>query len=439
MTRSEANATLALAAGQTALLDKQTNNSARRAPDLGDTPRPPLKGRMIRNPRQIALDEGLRVWAEIDLDQLSGNVQALRKQAGDARLLVVVKANAYGHGAVQTARAAVEASAWGLGVASLEEGEELRRAGITAPVLVLSSSAAAQAARLVQSDLRVTIGTLELGAALSLAATKLNREALVHVKVETGMNRYGVPPEEAEALALALRELPGVTVEGISTHLASSDEPDKTFTRGQYQRFLDCARRLDWIPIHHVSNTGALLDLPELRLGMVRCGIGVYGYYPSRAVRRDVALQPVLALRSRVARVATLEPGEGVGYGLDWRASRRSRVALVLAGYGDGIRRALSNRGSALVRGCRVPYAGRVAMDMLMLDVTDVPGVVLDDEVTLLGRQGAECIDADEMAAQCDTISYEVICGLMERVPRLYTRGGKIVARHDLAGLRETP
>jgi alanine racemase len=260
----------------------------------------------------------------------------------------------------------------------------------------------------------------------------------VHVKVETGMNRYGVPPEAAEALALALQALPGVTVEGVSTHLASSDEPDKTFTHSQYQRFLDCARRLDWIPVHHVSNTGALLDLPELRLGLVRCGIGVYGYYPSAAVHRDVPLQPVLALRSRVARVATVGVGEGVGYGLDWRAQRRSRIALVLAGYGDGIRRTLSNRGIALVRGSRVPYAGRVAMDMLMLDVTDVDGVTLDDEVTLLGRQDKECIDADDLAALCDTISYEVLSGLMERVPRLYTRGGGIVARQDLAGLRET-
>jgi alanine racemase len=385
--------------------------------------------------REIALAEGLRVWAEIDLDQLAANVHALKRQAGDARLLVVVKANAYGHGAVMTARAAVEAGAWGLGVASLEEGEELRRAGISAPVLVLSSSAPAQAERLVNSDLRVTIGTLELGEALSRAATTTGRDALVHVKVETGMQRFGISPHEAPRFAESLRALPGVVVEGISTHLASSDEPDKAFTRDQYQRFLDCASALDWIPIHHISNTGALLDLPELRLGLVRCGIGVYGYYPSRAVSRDVAIAPVLSLRSRVARVATVEKGAGVGYGLVWRAERRSRVALVLAGYGDGIRRALTNRGIALVHGQRAPFAGRVAMDMLMLDVTDIPDVALDDEVTLLGWQGAECIDADEVAALSDTICYEVISGLMERVPRLYTRGGRIVARADLAGL----
>ncbi|HEU0074314.1 MAG TPA: alanine racemase [Dehalococcoidia bacterium] len=390
-----------------------------------------------RNPsaREIALAEGLRVWAEIDLDQLAANVHALKRQATDARLLVVVKANAYGHGAVMTARAAIEAGAWGLGVASLEEGEELRRAGITAPILVLSSSAPAQANRLVAGDLRVTIGTLELGEALSRAATTAGREALVHVKVETGMQRFGVPPDEARGLAESLRALPGVVVEGLSSHLASSDEPDKTFTRDQYQRFLDCSAGLEWIPIHHISNTGALLELPELRLGLVRCGLGVYGYYPSTTGGRDVAIAPVLSLRSRVARVATVEKGAGVGYGLAWRAERRTRIALVLAGYGDGIRRALSNRGVALVRDHRASYAGRVAMDMLALDVTDIPDVAVDDEVTLLGWQGSECIDADEMAAVIDTISYEVISGLMERVPRLYTRGGRIVARQDLAGL----
>jgi alanine racemase len=391
-----------------------------------------------RPAREIALEEGLRVWAEIDLDQLAANVQALQGQANDARLLVVVKANAYGHGAVMTGRAAIEAGAWGLGVASLEEAEELRRAGITAPILVLTSSSPAQAERLVAGDFRVTIGTLELGEALSRAAIAAGRDALVHLKVETGMQRFGVPPEDARGLGESLRALPGVVVEGLSSHLASSDEPDKTFTREQYQRFLDCARNLDWIPIHHISNTGALLDLPELRLGLVRCGLGVYGYYPSAAVSRDVPIAPVLSLRSRVARIATVEKGEGVGYGLAWRAERRSRIALILAGYGDGIRRVLSNRGVALVRGQRAPFAGRVAMDMVMLDVTDIPDAALNDEVTLLGWQGNECIDADEVAALSDTISYEVICGLMERVPRLYTRGDRIVARQDLAGLRDT-
>jgi alanine racemase len=188
--------------------------------------------------------------------------------------------------------------------------------------------------------------------------------------------------------------------------------------------------------MHHISNTAALLDAKELRLAMVRCGLGAYGYYPSDLVSHDVPLLPVLSLRSRVARVATLQPGEGVGYGLEWRAERPSRIALVLAGYGDGVRRALSNRGIALVRGQRAQYAGRVAMDMLMLDVTDIPGVELDDEVTLLGSQGAESILADEMGAQAGTINYEIVTGLMERVPRLFLRSGQIVERQDLTGYR---
>jgi len=387
--------------------------------------------------RAMALKEGLRVWAEIDLDRLTANVHALKRQAGEARLLVVVKANAYGHGAVQVARAAVEAGAWGLGVASLEEGLELRRAGIRAPVVVLGSSSPAQAGRLVANDIRVTLGSLELGRALSRAASAAGLTARVHVKVETGMNRFGVAPDEAVRLAEALRDLPGVEVEGVSTHFAASDEEDKGPTLQQYERFRACAERLDWVPLHHVSNTAALLDLPDMSLGLVRCGLGVYGYYPSEAVSRDVPLQPVMSFRSRVARVATVAPGEGVGYGLTWRAERPSRIALVLAGYGDGVRRSLSNRGVALVRGCRAPFAGRVAMDMVMLDVTHIPDVRVDDEVTLLGRQGQECIDADEVARLAGTINYEIVTGLMERVTRLFIRGGRVVARQDLAGLRE--
>jgi alanine racemase len=321
----------------------------------------------------------------------------------------------------------------------LDEGEELRRAGITAPVLILGSSAPATARQLIESDLRVTVGSWELGQALARAAQALGREAHVHVKVETGLNRFGLVPGEAVALAEGLRELPGIVVEGLSTHLASVDEGDKTFTFEQYEAFRACAERLPWIPMHHVASTGALLDLPELRLAMVRSGIGVYGYYPSEEVHHDLLLQPALALRSRVARVSSIDTGVSVGYGRTWVAERPSRIALVMAGYADGVRRILSNRGVALVRGRRVPVAGRVAMDMLMLDVTELPEVAVDDEVTLIGRQGSEEISADEVARLSDTISYEVLAGLMARVPRLYSRDGRLVAIQDLAGYREVP
>lgn len=389
--------------------------------------------------RAKALRQGLRVWAEVDLDRVEANVRALKQRAGEAHLLAVVKANAYGHGAVPVARAALAGGAWGLGVISVEEGEELRRAGVEAPVLVLGSSAAVLARRLVANDLRVTVASLALGEALSSAAREAGNEVFVHVKVETGLNRFGVLPDEAVALAEALRDLPGVVVEGLATHLASVDEGDKSFTFEQYRAFRACSDRLPWVPLHHVSSTGAVLDLTELRLALVRCGIGVYGYYPSDEVSRSVELQPALALRSRVARVATLQAGESVGYARAWRAPRQSRVALVLAGYGDGVRRSLSNRGVALVRGQRAPFAGRVAMDMLMLDVTDIPGVAVDDEVTLIGAQGDESVSADEVGSLAGTISYEVLAGIMARVPRLFLRGGRVVACQDLAGYRESP
>ncbi|MPZ47766.1 MAG: alanine racemase [Dehalococcoidia bacterium] len=398
----------------------------------------PISNEAPVSPREIAFREGLRVWAEVDLDLVVANVRVLKRQAGDARLLVVVKGNAYGHGAVPIARASIDAGAWGLGVVDLDEGEELRRAGITAPILVLGSSAIALAPRLVESDLRVTAGSLAMGQALSTAAQVVGRDAIVHVKVETGLNRFGVLPEEAVALAESLRSLPGVVVEGLSTHLASVDEGDKTFTYEQYAAFRAAADRLPWVPLHHVSSTGALLDLPDLRLALVRSGIGVYGYYPGE-VSHDAPLRPVLSLRSRIARVSELHEGETVGYGRTWTADRPGRVALAMAGYADGLHRSLSNQGVALVRGKRVPLIGRVAMDMLMLDITKMSEVDIDDEVTLIGRQGDAEITADEVARLSGTISYEVLAGIMARVPRLYVRAGNIIARHDLSGYRETP
>jgi alanine racemase len=388
------------------------------------------------SPREAALREGLRVWAEVDLDLVAANVRALIAQAGDARLLTVVKGNAYGHGAVPVARAALEAGAWGLGVIDLAEGEELRRAGITAPILVLGSSPPSLAHRLVAADLRVTLGSVEMAAAL-VAARIVGRPAIVHLKVETGLNRFGLLPDEAVALAEELRETPGIVIEGLSTHLASVDEGDKTFTFEQYKLFRACADRLPWIPMHHISSTGAVLDLPELRLALVRSGIGVYGYYPSDEVSHGVRLDPVLSLRSRIARVATLDAGQSVGYGRTWTAPDRRRVGLVMAGYADGLRRALSNQGVGLVRGQRVPFIGRVAMDMHMVDLEGVPDAAVDDEVTLIGQQGDEQITADEVAGLTGTISYEVLAGLMARVPRLYIRDGRLAYWWDLSGYHE--
>ena len=386
----------------------------------------------------MALRAGVRVWAEIDLDAIEANVTALRRHSGAPKLLAVVKGNAYGHGGTAVAKAALAAGAWGLGVIGVDEGEVLRRNGVGSPLLVLGSIAPGVAGRVIAADLRATVASLDTARALSNAALSAGGQAVVHIKVETGLNRFGLLPAEAVRLAKEVRDLPNVVVEGLSTHFASVDEGDKEFTFRQYDAFRDAADKLPWIPIHHLSSTGGILDLPQLGLGMVRAGIGTYGYYPSEMVDHGVGLRPALQLRSRVARVHTVAEGESVGYAQAWQAARPSVIATVMAGYADGIRRILSNKGVALVQGHRAPFAGRVAMDMLMLDVTDIPGVAAEDEVTLIGSQGAASIWADEIASLCETISYEVLAGLSSRIVRLYTRGGRIVACEDLSGYRET-
>ncbi len=364
-------------------------------------------------------------------------MRALIAQARGAKLLAVVKGNAYGHGATAVGKAALAAGAWGLGVAAVEEAEVLRRNGIEAPLLLLGSVSPGIAQRVVAADLRATVATMEVARALSSAGKAAGQIVPVHVKVETGLNRYGLLPAEAVRFAEEVRGLPNIDVEGVSTHFASVDEGDKEFSLRQFFAFRDAADRLPWIPIHHLSSTGGILDLPELSLGMVRAGIGVYGYYPSEIVNHKVQLRPALQLRSRVGRVHALAQGESVGYARAWSAARPSVVATVMAGYADGIRRVLSNKGIALVGGRRVTFAGRVAMDTLMLDVTGVAGVAVEDEVTLLGEQGGVSLWADEVATLSGTISYEVLAGLGARVPRLYTRLGQVVAGEDLQGYRE--
>ncbi len=372
------------------------------------------------------------VWADVDLDALAHNVRELKEKAGGAALMAVVKANAYGHGAVAVSRAALAAGADRLAVISVEEGEKLRLGGITAPILVMGPTMPGQAERVLEMSLTPTVNSRELALALSGQAVERGVIQRVHLKVETGLNRFGVPPEELLPSAEFLRGLPGIEVEGLFTHFASGDEGDKAFTRAQFDVFMEVAERVRWIPMRHVANTATLMDMPELSLDMVRTGIGIYGCYPSSEVSRSVALRPVLSLKSRVARLKELSPGETVSYGRTWRAERPSAIALVACGYGDGLRRALSNRGSVLVRGRRAPIVGRVAMDMCVADVTEVPEVQLDDEVVLVGRQGDEQIAVEELAELCDTINYEILCGITARVPRVYRRAGQVVAVESL-------
>jgi alanine racemase len=371
---------------------------------------------------------GRPVWAEIDLDALAHNVRLLVERAAPARLYAIVKANAYGHGAVMAGRAALEAGAAGLGVVCVDEGEELRRGGIDAPVLVVGAVQPSEAESIVGLSLTPTVTTTQLAIALSRAAAARGLTQKVHLELESGLNRNGLPLDELVAFAESLRALPGIEVEGLYTHFAAAEEGDQTFTRAQHDALVEASRRLAWIPMRHCSASASLLLTPDMRMDAVRAGLAVYGYHPAPEQNDGIDLRPVMSLKSRVARVIDVEPGGTVGYGRTWRADRPSKIALIMCGYADGYVRALSGRASVLLRGRRAPVAGRIAMDMCMADVTDVEGVAVDDEAVIMGTQDGDRIDADELATVAGTISWEILAGISARVPRVYVQGGEIVA-----------
>jgi alanine racemase len=383
-------------------------------------------------PEEVQMFEGRAAWAEIDLDAVAHNVGALKALVGDkTQLLAIVKGNGYGHGALPVARTALESGASWLGVNFCDEGVQLRHAGIRAPILLVGYTPAWQATAVVANRLTPTVNSLEVAEALSTAAG-LDDPLPVHVKVDTGLSRYGMMPDEVVPFCQRLAEMKGIRLEGFSTHFASADSKDKSSTRRQLAIYLDTLKRLQQagisIPIRHVAASGAVLDMPETHLDMVRCGITIYGLYPSDEVSTSIGLRPALRLKARVARVRTLPAGTGVGYGSTFVTSRATTAALVPIGYADGVKRSYSNRGSVLIRQQRARLLGRVSMDQLVVDVTDIPGVVEGDEVVLIGRQGAAEITAEEMASVMGTINYEVVVGLSARLPRVYYRGGKEVS-----------
>lgn len=369
---------------------------------------------------------GRPVWAEVDLDALAHNVRLLRERAAPARVWAVVKANAYGHGAIACGKAALEAGAAGLAVVCVDEAEELRRAGIDAPLLVVGYTPPSDAGRVVALRLRPTVGAWDLVEALAAAARGAGWTVPLHLELESGLNRHGLPPGALVDLAERARGTPGVEVEGLFTHFAAAEEGDQRFTRRQFDVLREVSARLPFVKERHCSASASVLLDREMALDAVRTGLSMYGYRPAPWCGTESDLRPVLSLRARVARVLEVERGATVGYGRTWAASRTSRIALVMAGYADGYRRAFGNRAHVVVAGRRAPVVGRVAMDMCMADVTAVPGVAPGDVATLLGRDGEERVDADELAALADTISWDVLAGVTARVPRLYLRGGEV-------------
>ena len=377
-------------------------------------------------------------WAEIDLDAIAHNAAALKARAGGrAELMVTVKANAYGHGAVPVARAALEGGATRLAVARTPEGVELRQAGLTAPILIMGYTLPAEARHIVHWHLTPTVNTWEQATALSSAAGESGKTVPIHVKVDTGMGRFGLLPGEVVDFVRAISRLPGLRLEGLYTHFAIADAADKTYTRRQFGTYMDVVAQLEEVgfsfPLKHVANSATTLDLPEMALDMVRCGIALYGLHPSSEVAPAVPLRPAMTLKSRVARVRTLPPGSSISYGCTYTTTRPTPVALVPVGYGDGYHRILSNKGQVLIHGQRAPIVGRVCMDQFVVDVSDIPEVHQDDEVVVFGQQGEAEITAEEVACWAQTINYEVTTSILPRVTRVFLKGKKVIEVQALA------
>jgi Alr-MurF fusion protein len=369
------------------------------------------------------LRPGRPTWLEVDLEAIAHNVGRIVDMVGPAsRVLAVLKADAYGHGAVRVARTALNNGAQYVGVASINEGAILRQSGIAAPILVLGFTPAWQARELVLQDLAATVFDLDVPRALSRAARELNREVHVHIKVDTGMGRLGLLPDQVLPFVQELRTLPNLVLEGIFTHFSVADSNGE-YTQWQIDRFRQVLAELADAGIEfrlvHAANSAAILTLPASHFSMVRVGIAMYGLDPSPQVRCPADFRPALAFKTQVAQVKTLPPGSFVSYGNTFQTTGAQQIAVIPVGYADGFRRAPYHWGHVLVRGQRAPIVGRVCMDQTMIEVGHIPGVRQGDEVVLIGEQGKERITAEDVAERLGTVNYEVVSEILARVPRI--------------------
>lgn len=379
-----------------------------------------------------------RTWAEIDLDAIEQNYELVRAQIKPkTKVCCVVKADAYGHGAERLARTYESLGADWLAVSNLEEAQQIRRAGVSLPILILGYTPPSMAPQLAAGNIAQAVVGPEYAEHLSQAAVKAGVTVRAHIQVDTGMSRVGFfyqdPVRDAGSIGLMEHacRLPGLSPEGIFTHFSSADEGGngKDYTLCQYRNFTDAIQKLQergiCFAIRHCANSAAIFDYPETQLDMVRPGIVLYGLMPSGEMRRRVPLSPALSLKSTIALVKSVPQGTCVSYGRMFTAERPTIIATVPIGYADGYLRRFSEKGCMLVRGRRAKIIGRICMDQLMLDITDIPGAKSGDEVTAIGCDGDETVSADELAALAGTISYEIICGIGARVPRVYRKGGE--------------
>lgn len=370
-------------------------------------------------------------WLDVDLDAIRHNVQLLRQWVGpSSSVAAVVKAEAYSMGAPQIAETLLDAGAARLAVARVHEGVELRESGLSAPILVLSRTDPSEAAAVAAHDLAVTVDTAELAQALDREARQLERRVTVHMKVDTGLHRFGISPDGAIPLARELADLPNLRIEGLWTHLASADDEDLASAQQQLRLFARVSDDLEeagyHFPMRHAANSAATLALPGAHFDMVRVGQSLYGINPFTFAQAGIELRPAVSLRARVARVMNLAPGDAVGYNETWRATKPTRAATLTAGYADGVPRALSNRGCVSILGQTAPILGRVMMDHVVVDISGINGVQPGTEATIFGRDDGHAIDIWDVARAADSIPHDVLIGVGGRVPRVYRERNRI-------------
>lgn len=380
-----------------------------------------------------------RVHAEIDLDAIIHNMEAMHANIAEGtQIMAVIKADGYGHGAVEVAEAIDDLPyVFGYAVATVEEGIILRNHGIEKPILILGYVFPEQYYDMIRARIRPAVFTSDMAERLSFMAGRLEMDCPIHFAIDTGMSRIGYQVTEEAADEMArIAALPHIVVEGIFTHFAKADEADKTSTFRQMKLFEQMVGMLEQrgvhVPIHHCSNSAAIVDVPEANMDLVRAGITMYGLWPSPDVdKRRIELRPALSLVTHVAYVKELEAGREISYGGTYTTTKKQMIATIPVGYADGYARTLSNKADVLIHGQRAPICGRVCMDQFMVDVTDIPHVKTGDKVTLIGRDGDEQITMEELGECADRFNYEFVCDLGKRIPRVYLQNGRVVGTKD--------
>mgnify|MGYP000576920508 FL=1 len=380
-----------------------------------------------------------RVYAKIDLDAIAYNMEQMKQNIRpETKVMAVIKADGYGHGAVQIAEMMERWNyIWGFAVATLDEAVVLRTEGIQKPILVLGCVFPDQYMEMLKHEIRMNIYTEEMAESISRMAAREGKTAYMHIKLDTGMSRlgFGINEQSAETIK-RISKMPNVNMEGIFTHFTKADEKDKSFTKKQIQEFVWMTERLKEkivrFTYEHCSNSAGIIDVPEANFDIVRAGISTYGLYPSEEVdKTNVKLKPALALKSHVAFVKEIERGTPVSYGGTFVAKEKMKIATIPVGYADGYPRSLSNKGYVLIRGKKAPILGRVCMDQFMVDVTQIEGVSFGDKVTMIGKDGNEILPVEVLSELSGRFNYEFVCDLGKRIPRVYVRDGKIAEQVD--------